>query len=445
MTEQRIQSPHDREAEQAVLGTVIHDNYALDQLQAMLSPQDFFSPGHLHIYEAMLRLHREQTPIDEITLGGALKARGVSEASGGISYLTELTDRVQLTSNVLVYAEIVAEKARARRLLEACREAVKGIIRDGEIGSHGEGIREALAASAPSDVLASDDAHGLFTRWWEAFNAPSAHSPAKTHIRALDALLGTIDAERPCVIAARTGKGKSILCGNLWYRNAAAGLPTLLFSLELSAEAMAARTLSMLTHIPGQQVIYGDTENWSESHWNALAGAVEGNADLPLYCKAPRRAFTLDEIEACAREHVQNRGVGLVIVDHLARIHVPRSGDEYAEQTARIRGLAQMQTRLGVPVVVAAQINRAGDELPELRHLKGSGDIEEWIAQCVILQDADPETGQSHKKIEANDARPIIARVAKNGNGAVGKAAVQFIPWRFEVADLRAHHTPAAE
>ena len=119
--------PHDKEAEQGVLGAVIHDNESVHAALEMLTAEMFFSPAHQYIFQAMTDLDERNEPIDEITLGNLLRAKNQLGQVGGLVYVAELVDLTPVASNVLYYAGIVREKHQLRSLIGAATEiASKG-------------------------------------------------------------------------------------------------------------------------------------------------------------------------------------------------------------------------------------------------------------------------------------------------------------------------------
>ena len=204
--------PHDKDAEQGVLGSVIHNNLALGQVRGMLKPDCFFSPAHRDIFIAMCSVEDAEGPIDEITIGNVLKAKNRLESAGGLPYIAELVDLAPVTANVLVYAEIVLEKWQARKAVTVLLDGVDSINATGKLNGQAETVRNALdaieAAGIGSQAAPAADAVERFTGWLEDQDTPAFK--AKTYTR-LDELLGGIGDERPTVIAGRTGVGKTTL------------------------------------------------------------------------------------------------------------------------------------------------------------------------------------------------------------------------------------------
>ncbi|MCZ6644754.1 MAG: replicative DNA helicase, partial [SAR324 cluster bacterium] len=127
--------PHDKEAEQGVLGAIIHNNDALNHAAEILQPEFFFSPAHRELFQAMINLADRQNPIDEITLGDALRSRNLLDQVGGLIYIAELVDLTPVASNVAVYAEIVRQKHQLRSLISAATDiANKGRDTPGDVG-----------------------------------------------------------------------------------------------------------------------------------------------------------------------------------------------------------------------------------------------------------------------------------------------------------------------
>src|SRR3990167_3348894 len=220
--------PHDREAEQGVLGAIIHENRNLERVIGVLDAEAFFSPGHRRIFQAMLGLREQQTPIDETTLAAKLRLSGGIDHVGGVSYIAELVDLTPVAGNIEVYVEIVLERHRARSIVQLALDVVSDVMESGVVTDHAARLRAALEQ-------VDDQAGGLrgrpfsqagmeFCSWLGEEGKPAF--VARTHTR-LDGMLGGIGTDRPGYIASRTGVGKTTFALQTAIRNAKAGVPAL--------------------------------------------------------------------------------------------------------------------------------------------------------------------------------------------------------------------------
>ena len=421
-----IMLPHDKDAEQGVLGAILHDNNAFEQVAGMLPVEAFFSTSHRDIFKAMRALVKKQYPIDELTLADELRTRGRLEQAGGAIYILELLDVAPVSANVLVYAEIVLRKWQARETIDGAT-AMAEAIRD-----RGYAEDEAAVFRAHMDKIAQfdmgvrsrklSDALDDFLVWMEDNSKPAFR--AHWHIHQLDEKLGGISYERPTVVAGRTGTCKTTLLVQTAIRNAIAGTPSLFFNLEMKEHTPIARIIAQYGDLDGSALLRKESDLFT---WDSLAETTGRLHDVPLWIQSPSIPPTIEQISACIHWHIRNCGIELVVIDHLSRfrsregISLKGSGD-YEEQTARIMGLVELMRLHAVPVLTAVQIGRKGEEAPTLGDLKGSGDIEENSQVALLLHDSNPEK---------NGQKQIECHIAKNANGRTGRVFLDFWPWKF--------------
>lgn len=415
-------APYDREAEIGVLGSILHNNDALIHAEEIVKPEFFFSPGNRRIFAEMLKMAARGEPIDEITLTSRL-GKTATEQVGGLMYIAEMVDLTPVASNVAVYADIVLRKWRARQAIEEAQRFITSIKAKGDLNGQVEEFRRFLepivAAGLPARGVDSKTALIEFAEWMER-EEPAAK--AKTYTK-LDEYLYGIAPRKPTVIAARPGGGKTTLVAQCVIRNAQAGVPALFFSLEMDMIEIIGRAVSARTAIDGQKILHRQTKDLYDADWDRIAETSHHLSGLPFWVVAPPRPLTTDQIESITRWHIEQHGVELVVIDHMRKIATGK-GSIYEQQTNRICDLANMAKALNVAVLVACQINREGDDEPLLKHLEGSGAIEQESQAVVMLHDKQPNS---------NFERKIEGRIAKNRNGRTGKEELLLIPWRYTI------------
>lgn len=414
--------PHDKEAEIGVLGAIIHHNGALGHAKEILQPEMFFSPPNRLIFTAILVLDKGGEPIDEITIKDALGPSGI-ERVGGMAYIAELVDMTPVASNVAVYSKIVSDKWQARMLMDEADKLKDAISKvgavNGQVDDFKRAIQPIVAAGMAHRGISAKQAVAEFSAWLEVDEPPA---PAKTFTKLDDYLFG-IAPRKPTVIAARPGVGKTTFVAQASIANAEANVPSLLFSLEMDCLEIIARAISARSKIDGQKVLHRRTKEFYEQDWDNLSLASGELSELPFYIVAPANPLTVEQIENISRWHIENHGVQLVVIDHMRKITTEK-GPIYEQQTKRICDLAHMARALNVAMLVANQINREGDDKPQLKHLEGSGAIEQESQAVVILHDKAPNS---------NEDRKIDGIIAKNRNGKKGVVPLQLIPWRYTI------------
>lgn len=414
--------PHDREAEIAVLGSIFQDNRALEVVKGNIMPEHFYSPGNRRIFATMLKMSAAGEPIDEVTLKDHLGPDGTLQV-GGLPYIAEMLELTPTATHAAVYAEIILKKWQARQAVISAQEFIQSISEKGEINGQYDDfkgcMREIVAANLPAQSINARSALIGFSEWLEE-KAPALQ--AKTFTGLDDYLFG-IAPRKPTVVAARPGVGKTTLVAQAVIDNAEAGIPTLFFSLEMDPNEIIGRAVSARTNIDGQKLLHRQIDEIFEDEWNRLSVSTGELAEFPFYLVSPERALTVAQIESITSHHIEKYGVGLVVIDHLRKIATDK-GNIYEQQTRRICDVAAMAKAMDVPVLVAAQINREGDDKPQLKHLEGSGAIEQESQAVVLLHDANSTS---------NDARSIDGIIAKNRNGKKGTVTLNLYPYKYTI------------
>ncbi len=378
--------PHDREAEQGVLGSVIHNNDGLPHAREVLTPEHFFSAGHRDLFQAMLDLSDRNDPIDEITLGNHLRARNQLDKVGGLVYIAELVDLTPVASNVMTYADIVLEKFRLRTLINTAveiagkgREApedVEGLIQ------RAENVFQELATQATRRKysLLKELLQENFASLEAAQDRGDGLTGVPTGFVDLDEITNGLQPSDLIIVAARPSMGKTAFALSIAKHAAVrTKAPVALFSLEMSKEQMAMRLLCSEAGVDSQKLRRGKLDEYD---WDKLAQAAgELSEARILIDETPD--LTPPALKAIARRiQIDHGGQGLIVVDYLQLMRSARRTDNLEQEIAEIsRGLKSIAKELDLPVVVCAQLNRAletrTNKRPLLADLRESGAIEQ--------------------------------------------------------------------
>lgn len=416
---QELPFPHDLEAEVGVLGAVLHDIGNLHRLLGHLLPEHFFSLSHQAVWQAMVQMASAGEAVDEITLSNRLRANGKLELVGGMARVAEFGDLTPLSANVQAYAEIVLDKWRARRAITAMLESVGKIRERGAIGGAihelGKTLREATGARITWE---SEDSAEILRRLLKRLEAPveARQGLIYTGLPKIDEHVGGFSTSRPFVLAARPGVGKTILADQVARYNAAQGHPVLVWNLEMDEFVIAARRLAASARVPARPLVHCDADALSEQEWDRLSVAATELSGLPLYTMTTPIPPTLDVLESVTRQHMLDRGVRLVIVDHLGKIMVEGRND-FERQTERMLGISRICRSLRLPTLLVCHLNRDGEEEPTLKNLRGSGEIENNADVVMFLHDEDAMNSATH---------PVKAILAKSANGPKGHVRLEF-------------------
>jgi replicative DNA helicase len=377
--------PYDKEAEQSVLGAILHDNEALLQAAELLQPDAFFSPAHRDIFQAMLEMAGRKDPIDEITLSNFLRTRSQLEQVGGVVYLAELGDATPVSSNVVAYAEIVREKAQLRTLIASAMEiADRGRSAPDNVEELIQRAEQTFLDLARQSTRKSyerlaDLLNANFKKLEEAQDRGDGLTGLPTGFAELDSFTNGLQPTDLVIVAARPGMGKTSFVLNIAEHAALRShKPAAVFSLEMSKEQMALRMLCSEAKVDTQKLKRGELDEYD---WDRMAEAMNRLAETAIFIDDTAEASPL-AIKAIARRIQQEHGLGLIVVDYLQLMRATGRRDNREQEIAEIsRGLKAIAKDLGVPLIACAQLNRAVEgrqsKRPMLADLRESGAIEQ--------------------------------------------------------------------
>lgn len=424
--------PHNLEAERGVLGSLVLRNEVLHEVLPFLEAVDFYRATHRVIFEALRDLILRGEPADPLTIVEELARRGDRECGTLVPpQVIDLMTSVPHAANAVYYARIVAEKAKARRVAEACQALLA------EVYSH-DFTADELIASAERRVLALSEGRAegrperpigeLAAEALERIDRRSRHDEyggVPSGLCDLDGLTDGFGAGTVTVLAARPSAGKTALALQIAQHAAlSSGVPTLFVSLEMSGIELAERLLVSLSRVDGQRVRTGCLVAAELEQLRRAGGTLR---ECPHLAIADSSVAHLGRIASCARRFQARRGLGLMVLDYLQLVESDPGGPKGAsrqEQVAQLsRRLKVLARELAVPVLCLSQINRQSeqreDSRPRMSDLRESGAIEQDADMVLLLHR--PEY------FDPND-RPGEADliVAKNRNGATGTVRLAF-------------------
>ncbi|MDH5751730.1 MAG: replicative DNA helicase [Deltaproteobacteria bacterium] len=433
--------PHDKEAEQGVLGAIIHNNEAIYQAQELLTPEHFFSPAHREIFKGMLSLTEQQDPIDEITLGNFLRSKNKLDQVGGLVYLAELVDLTPISAHVLVYAEIVQEKYQLRSLINAATE----IASQGR--EHQDKAQDLLLKAENVFLeLATKSARRSYANLKDILNTNFEKLASQTGQSGLTGLpSGFIELDdytnglQPSdliILAARPSMGKTSFALNI-VRHAAISndAPVIVFSLEMSKEQLADRLLCSEAGVELKKLRTGSLDDFE---WDKLAAAAGSLSEAKIFIDETPEITPLG-VKAIARRIHAEHGLGLIVVDYLQLMRANKRTDNREQEIAEIsRSLKAVAKELNVPIIACAQLNRSLEQRPEKRprlsDLRESGSIEQDADLVMFIyrdEVYNPETeDQGIAEIHISKHRNGPITTSRNG------IRLAFIPEHTKFANL---------
>ncbi len=424
--------PHSVEAERSVLGGLMLDQRAWDQIADAVEASDFYRADHRLIFTAIATLVERDQPPDAITVGELLARQGELEAAGGLDYLAQLVEETPSAANIRAYARIVRERAMLRQLIE-----IGGDIAASAHDDSGLTVEELVDLAEQRVFEIADRGQ----RRGSGF-VPLKHILPKT-IDRLDMLshsegditgisTGFSDMDRMTaglqrgdliVIAGRPSMGKTTFAMNI-AENAAIGgnVPVAVFSMEMSAEQLAFRMIGSIGRVSQTHLRTG---RLTDEDWSRINSAVSMMSNAPIFID-DSAGLTPTDVRARARRLKREHGLGLVVVDYLQLMQVTGTTENRATEISEIsRSLKALAKELDVPVIALSQLNRSveqrADKKPVMSDLRESGAIEQDADLIVFIYREEVYDPDTPRKGIAD----II--IAKQRNGPVGEFHLTFL------------------
>ncbi len=377
--------PQNVEAEAGVLGSLLIDPDVMAQIADFLRPDDFYREAHRVIYQAISDLYETRTPADLITLTDELARRGKLDEVGGASYVRSLANQVPTSANIESYARIVERTAILRRLIHAAGQ-IAGVAYNEPDANVALDQAEKLIFNVSQRISHAEFEHirDTLDAYLEKLNQLHENRGdivgVATGFSDLDKMTGGLQRSDLIILAARPAVGKTALAlsvahnASLRYKHGIA-----IFSLEMSAEQLIGRFLSMDAGVDQQKLRTGYID---DEEWERIIQSVGTLSEASIYID-DTPGITLMEMRSKARRLMMERGFDLIIVDYLQLMQGTvnsngRGGENRVQEISAIsRGLKELARELDVPVLALSQLSRAvesrTDKKPQLSDLRESG------------------------------------------------------------------------
>jgi len=419
--------PHNVEAEEAVLGSLLIDPEALFHVTPFLKGEDFYIQKNAWIYEAILALHERREPIDLVTLCDELERNEQLEELGGAAYITQLINAVPSAIHVEAYGHIVEQSAIRRRLISAASQIAQLAYQETEDIDQTVDRAEQELFSVSQRRITRDLApiQDVIRRYYDRIEYLYAHQGEPLGVPTgyidIDRLLGGLQRSDFIIIAARPSVGKTSLCLSIGRNAARHGQHVAIFSLEMSSEQIVQRLVSAETGIDTQRLRLGDLQ---QDEWPLFVQATGKLSDLPVFIDDTPSISVLQLRTKARRLHAEH-GLDLVLVDYLQLMTGDIRSENRVQEVSYIsRSLKALARELDVPVVAASQLSRAveqrSEKVPVLADLRESGSLEQ-DADVVMFIYRDE---LYHPDTEKQHIADII--VAKHRNGPTGTVQLFF-------------------
>ncbi len=415
--------PHNKEAEQSILGAMLIDADCVTLVFESLTDNDFYIEANRLIYEAMQALFNRDMAIDLVTVSEELALREQLAAIGGVEYLAYLASTLPTTANLKQYLDIVQDKALLRRLIRASGEIM-------DLGYSPGAASKNIADEAGRlifDVLENQQQKGIVhikdillqthDRLAEIYQNKGKMTGSPTGITDLDRMLNGLQKSDLILIAARPSMGKTSFALNIATHAAVhGGVPVAIFSLEMSSVQLVSRIISSEMLIDSNHLRTGEL---TDDDWEKIAASLTNLGQAPIYINDSSNV-TISDIRAKCRRLKLEHNLGLVVIDYLQLMQGTRSENRQQEISDISRSLKILAKELDVPIVALSQLSRAPEQRsehrPMLSDLRESGAIEQDADIVMFLYRDDVYNPDTEKK---NVAECIIAKHRSGSTGTV--------------------------
>lgn len=424
--------PHSTDAEQSVLGGLMLDNRAWDNVVDRLRETDFYRNEHKLIFRVMGRLMGLSKPLDVLTVSEALREMHELDQAGGEVYLFELANNTPSAANIMAYADIVRERSVLRQMINVASD-----IAESAFDPQGRAITELLDTAERSVFAISEQGSSVngprnvkeylastMDKIDTLFHSNSAITGLPTGYHDLDEMTSGLQPSDLIIVAGRPSMGKTTFAMNMAEHVAIKSrAPVLIFSMEMPGDAIVMRLLSSLCRIDQLRIRTGKL---ADEDWPRISSTVSMLSEAPLYID-DSPGLSPAEMRARARRLAKEHGqLGLIVVDYLQLMQVPGNNENRTAEISEIsRSLKGLAKELKVPLIALSQLNRGleqrADKRPVMSDLRESGAIEQdadlimFIYRDEVYNENTPDKGTAE----------II--IAKQRNGPIGKVRLTFM------------------
>ena len=424
--------PHDLVAEQSVLGAVFIAPDTIISLADELTPDDFYKPANKIVFKTMLLLLEKGEPIDATTMVSALTSQGDISKIGGINYVVELVNSTPTSKNVEHYAKLVREKATLRKVIadlsDSLSSAYQGDVSIGDIIAKTE--KSMLDISNQNTGTGFRNVADILDTHMQMVETRSQTDGFVTGLSTgfigLDKITTGLHEGNLIILAARPAMGKTALALNIAkYVATMERKPSIIFSLEMSAEELIERMVASEGMVPGYHL---KTGNLSTDEWKRLVQAQSNLYDTPIFVD-DTAGIRISEIRSNARKLAQEMGdLGVIIIDYLQLITGAKGENRQQIVSEISRELKILAKDLRVPVIALSQLSRSveqrQDKRPMLSDLRESGSIEQDADIVAFLYREAYYQKEQAESQEANNVTELI--LEKNRHGSLGTVKLYF-------------------
>lgn len=430
--------PHSIEAEQSVVGSMLMDKEAILTASELLVPEDFYGRQYGVMFDAIVELYNEGSPVDMVTVRERLREKEVPPEGSSVEFIRDLINAVPFSINIKQYADIVYEKSVLRKLIKV-NEEIEGLCYQGKerldviLGETEKKVFQLLQSRNSGDFVSIKE---TVIKTLEKIELASRTKGNVTGIPTgfydLDYMTAGLQPSDFILIGARPSMGKTALVLNLAeYIAIRNNTPIAIFSLEMSREQLMNRMFAMEARVDLQKLRTGDL---SDTDWEKLieSAGVIGKSGL-IIDDTP--GISIGELRSKCRKYKLEHNLSLVIIDYLQLMTGNGRTDSRQQEISEIsRSLKALAREIHAPVIAISQVNRAcetrPDHRPMMSDLRESGSIEQDADVIMFLYRDEYYNKDSDKKGIAE----II--IAKQRNGSIGTVNLAWLPTLTKFANL---------
>ncbi len=434
--------PHDIDAEEATLGSLLIDGAAIVKIEPIIQSQDFYSERNRWIYEACLDVYRRSEVINQITIAQELARQEKLENCGGAAFLSHLISVCPTSLDIEQYAKIVYRLSMMRKLITAS-DQIAGIGYqanpdvDASLDTAEDILYSLRHGKSPRDFVHIRDILDKLLEVEpppeEGEIKPSEMKRVPSGFNSLDDFLGGFQRSDLIVLAGRPSMGKTSLALNI-ARNAAVEhrACVAMFSLEMSRESLVERLVASEAAVNSRRIHFGLRTPDEERRVMDAIGIL---SEAPIYVDDSPQMRVIEMRSKAKRLHFEHN-INMIIIDHLGLIQGDMRIDNRVQEISYItRSLKVLAREMNVPVVVVSQLSRATEQResrkPQLSDLRDSGSIEQDADIVIFIYRDDyyftPDEWAIRRPNEEYPAGMADVIVAKHRNGPTGEIQLKFV------------------
>lgn len=414
--------PHNIEAEQGVIGSMLIDKTSIVEAMEVLNTEDFYKDSHKVIFDSILDLYKKDTAVDIITLTENLKSKSKLEAAGGITYISELSGSIVSTANLKSYVKIVKDKSTLRKLIRTSTKIIEesyknqndvtGTIDMAEKSIFDLSSNRKISDFEPMNVVLERG----FIEIERLFNNKGETTGIASGFRELDAKTSGFQKGDMVLVAARPSMGKTTFALNIAeYAALREGKKIAIFSLEMSKEQLAYKLLCSEAHI---DMLNLRTGNLEDKDWESIARASGPLAAAEIFIDDTAGISIMEMRSKCRRLKMEH-GIDMIVVDYLQLMSGGKGSENRQQEVSEIsRSIKALAKEMECPVIALSQLSRAPeartDHRPMLSDLRESGSIEQ-DADIVMFLYRD-----EYYNKDTEDKNVAECIIAKQRNGPTG-------------------------